>query len=182
MSAPPIAPGQLEQFARELGLTQAILVGWAPGGTTHVVTWGSSLTDSAQAAQGGNFVKKALGFPECDCMALSPRVAQALRAQEDRALRSDATREYSGTEAVHGCCGVDCLACAAGAPRDMSQRERLTPILAQLDAAGQSPFLDLCELLLMLSERIGGSIKWNHPRVLVHVRKPSHAARPPEAK
>jgi hypothetical protein len=72
-----IPPERLEEFARALGLQQTILVGWA-NGTTHVVTWGDSLVDSAQAAQGGNFVKKALGFPECACMDLSPRVAAAL--------------------------------------------------------------------------------------------------------
>lgn len=77
-----ILPEQLERFARELGLTQAILVGWAPDGTTHVVTWGDSLTNSAQAAQGGNFVKRALGFPETLCRALSPRVAAALAETE----------------------------------------------------------------------------------------------------
>jgi len=73
-----VPPERLEEFARALGLQQAILVGWAADGTTHVVTWGDSLVDSAQAAQGGNFVKKALGFPECVCMELSPRVAAAL--------------------------------------------------------------------------------------------------------
>lgn len=93
MSAPiRIPPEQLEAFARELGLNQAILVGWAPEGTTHVVTWGCSLTDSAQAAQGGNFVKKALGFPETLCRALSPRVTEALaRAAADI---NDPTEEW----------------------------------------------------------------------------------------
>jgi hypothetical protein len=50
-------------------------------------------------------------------------------------------------------------------------RERLRPILAQLDAAGKSTFLDLCELVLMVAEGIDGSIKWDHPRVTVHIRK-----------
>lgn len=171
-----IPPEQLERFARDQGLSQAILVGWSPDGTTHVVTWGDSLTDSAQAAQGGNFVKKAVGFPECLCMALSPRVADALRAHEERALFSDA-REFSGTETKHGRCGYDCLACATGAPRDTAQRERLRPILAQLDASRESTFLDLCELLLLLSERVEGSIKWSHSRVLVHIKRPRAAER-----
>lgn len=85
MSGERIPPEQLERFARELGLTQAILVGWAPDGTTHVVTWGASLVDSAQAAQGGNFVKRALGFPETLCRTLSPRVASALEAADKAA-------------------------------------------------------------------------------------------------
>lgn len=107
----------LERFACDQGLSQAILVGWSAGGTTHVVTWGDSLTD------------------------------------------------------------YDCLACATGAPRDTAQRERLRPILAQLDASGESTFLDLCELLLLLSERVEGSIKWSHSRVLVHIKQPRAAQR-----
>lgn len=84
MSGSPITilPEQLERFARELGLTQAILTGWSPDGTMHVVTWGDSLTDSAQAAQGGNAIKRALGFPETLCRTLSPRVTEALARAE----------------------------------------------------------------------------------------------------
>ena len=62
-------------------------------------------------------------------------------------------------------------------PRDPAQRERLALILAQLDAAGGSTFLDLCELVLMLSERIDGSIKWEHPRVVVHIKQRAAAER-----
>ena len=51
------------------------------------------------------------------------------------------------------------------------RKERLAPILAQLDAAGESTFLDLCELLVMFSEKMPyGMVKWNHPRVLVHIK------------
>lgn len=60
---------------------------------------------------------------------------------------------------------------AAGGEAMTDRRERLAPILAHLDAAKESTFLDLCELLLMLSERIDGSIKWDHPRVLVHIKQ-----------
>ena len=58
-------------------------------------------------------------------------------------------------------------------------RERLRPVLAQLDAEGKSSFLDLCELLLMFAERLDGSIKWEHPRVTVYIkRKPREKAAP----
>ena len=30
--------------------------------------------------------------------------------------------------------------------------------------------MDLCELVLMLAERTEMMIKWNHPRVLVHIK------------
>lgn len=54
------------------------------------------------------------------------------------------------------------------------RRARLETVLAQLDAAGTSAFLDLCELLVLLSQRTDGSITWKHPRVLVRIkhRKP----------
>jgi len=90
-----VLPEQLERFARELGLSQAILVGWAPDGTTHVVTWGDSLTDSAQAGQGGAFVKRALGFPETLCRALSPRVAQVL-AEAEASKKREVLRSEEG--------------------------------------------------------------------------------------
>lgn len=59
---------------------------------------------------------------------------------------------------------------------------RLAPILAQLEAMGDghggSTFLDLCQLVLMYSEQVAGTIKWNHPRVLVHIKQ-RKAARAP---
>lgn len=57
------------------------------------------------------------------------------------------------------------------------QTARLRPLLEELDRQGQAVFLDLCELLLMLSERIDGSIEWDHPRVLVKVRQKVVATR-----
>ena len=62
------------------------------------------------------------------------------------------------------------------------RRERLAPILAELEAAGESSFLDLCEMLLMLSERVTGMIKWSHPRVLVHIKHPRNAKKSKERK
>jgi len=73
-----IHPNDVAAFAREHELAQVIVVGWGANGLTHVVTWGESLQDSAQAAQGGNFVKNALGFPDADCRTLAPRMLRAL--------------------------------------------------------------------------------------------------------
>lgn len=50
-------------------------------------------------------------------------------------------------------------------------RERLTPVLAEIDAFQGSTFLDLCELVLMVAERTDGSIKFTHPRVTVHIKQ-----------
>lgn len=55
-------------------------------GRTHVVTYGRSLEDSDYAAAGGDFVKKALGWPDQLRNSLPPRVeklAEGLRAAVD---------------------------------------------------------------------------------------------------
>ncbi len=49
-------------IAKDHGLDQVILLGW-DGETSHVVTYGKSVVDCDQAAQGGDLVKKALGWP-----------------------------------------------------------------------------------------------------------------------
>ncbi len=62
-----------KEVAERHGCRQVILVAW-DGESTHVVTYGNDVHDSDQAAQGGNFVKKALGWPDQLCQARSPRV------------------------------------------------------------------------------------------------------------
>lgn len=57
--------------AKEVGekhpdVRQVILVAW-DGARTHVVTWGKSLEDCAQAAHAGNLAKQSFGFPEDLC-------------------------------------------------------------------------------------------------------------------
>jgi hypothetical protein len=56
-------------------------------------------------------------------------------------------------------------------PFSKKHRARLQPILETLDASGQSVFLDLCELTMMLAERVDGTIKFEHARVTVHIKK-----------
>jgi hypothetical protein len=52
------------------------------------------------------------------------------------------------------------------------RRLRLRPLLSSLqNRKGGSAFLDLCEMLLMVSDHIEGSIMWDHPRVVVKVRQ-----------
>lgn len=58
------------------------------------------------------------------------------------------------------------------------RRKRLAPVLAGLRAVeGHSVFFDLCEMLLMLSDDVTGSIEWDHPRVLVKIRQVAAARR-----
>lgn len=57
----PISAAQA--LAECLDLRQVIIVAW-DGEVTHVVTYGGSVRDSANAAAGGNLVKRALGWPD----------------------------------------------------------------------------------------------------------------------
>lgn len=54
-----------KDIAVNYGYTQVILVAFdKKSGITSVCTYGKSQEDCVQAAEGGNFVKKALGWPE----------------------------------------------------------------------------------------------------------------------
>jgi hypothetical protein len=62
----PIAVARM--VARDYGQSQVILVTFDRStGLTHVVTFGETVEECAQAAQGGNLVKHALGWPESLC-------------------------------------------------------------------------------------------------------------------
>jgi hypothetical protein len=52
-----------KKFALENGCRQVVVMAW-DGSATHIVTYGATLEECAQAAIGGNKVKKALGWPE----------------------------------------------------------------------------------------------------------------------
>lgn len=52
---------------------QVIILAW-DGKLTHVVTYGKTLEDCDQAAQGGNKIKKVLGWPESLCQDEPSRV------------------------------------------------------------------------------------------------------------
>lgn len=51
------------EVAKANGLRQVILCAW-DGKQTHIVTYGVTAEDCAQAAQGGNYIKAALGWPK----------------------------------------------------------------------------------------------------------------------
>lgn len=53
-----------QDIGDKYGYSQVIVVAWdKEANVTSVTTWGKSLNDCEQAAIGGNFVKKALGWP-----------------------------------------------------------------------------------------------------------------------
>lgn len=66
------------RIARECRKDQVIIMAWDRASSrTHVTTYGRTLGDSALAAEGGNFLKRTLGFPEDMCDAMSPRIRKA---------------------------------------------------------------------------------------------------------
>ena len=52
-----------KEIAKQHKCRQVVLLAW-DGERTHVVTYGVTTEECDQAAQGGNLVKKALGWPE----------------------------------------------------------------------------------------------------------------------
>lgn len=78
-----------KSIGKNHGYSQVIIVAWdKKTGTEHVTTWGQSEGDCIQAAQGGNFVKKALGWPEslCNTEPARQRSRQKLK-HENKELR-----------------------------------------------------------------------------------------------
>lgn len=53
----------VKQLAKDQGLKQVIVMAW-DGRLMHVVTYGETTEDCDQAAQGGDLLKKTLGWPE----------------------------------------------------------------------------------------------------------------------
>lgn len=67
-----------KELAEAYELDQVILLGWSKEtGITHVVTYGKTLEDCKQAADGGNRLKKSLGWPEELCKAEPSRGKRA---------------------------------------------------------------------------------------------------------
>ena len=67
--------GEASKIGNKYNQTQVIVVTFSKvDGYTHVVTWGKDIKDCEQAAQGGNFVKKALGLEDKLCHATPARI------------------------------------------------------------------------------------------------------------
>ena len=75
MNKKRIPINEAKKISEKYGQNQVIIVTWDKiNNRQHVVTYGSTITDCEQAAKGGNFVKKALGWPEEQCNAVPARV------------------------------------------------------------------------------------------------------------
>ena len=78
-----------KQIAAEYSLKQVILLAW-DGERTHVVTYGKSVEDCDQAAQGGNTIKKLFKWPKELCNAEPSRVRKL--KQEIKKLNAEPSR------------------------------------------------------------------------------------------
>jgi hypothetical protein len=54
-----------KEIAETMDCRQVIVVAW-DGQLTHIVTYGKTVDDCAQAAHGGNLLKKDWGWPSCN--------------------------------------------------------------------------------------------------------------------
>ena len=93
----------VKDIAREFKLDQVIMVAYERDAKkeehmTHVVTYGKTKVDCLQAAQGGNVVKKALGWPETLCDSLPARV----RKDKYLVAKSDLQNIVNWTESRNG--------------------------------------------------------------------------------
>jgi len=75
MGSSKIPVSAAQAIADEYGQNQVIIVTFDKStGLTHVVTYGKTKDECSQAAKGGNFVKRALGWPESLCDAKPEKV------------------------------------------------------------------------------------------------------------
>lgn len=70
------------EVGKEYDCRQVILIAW-DGELTHIVTWGKTLEDCSQAADGGNRLKEKWGWPESNDQPSRVRKLQ----DENEALR-----------------------------------------------------------------------------------------------
>lgn len=70
-----------KRLAKELDLRQVILLAW-DGKLSHVVSYGATIEDCDQAAQGADNMKKAMGWPES--LNTAPSRVKKLQAEVDR--------------------------------------------------------------------------------------------------
>lgn len=87
----------LQAFCEANGLIQACLMAW-DGQRTHVVTWGADASQSDMAAEGGNLMKRTMGWDESYCNTKSAKVAkleeEIEELKEEIAWRDEDINEY----------------------------------------------------------------------------------------
>jgi hypothetical protein len=134
-------------IAKEYKLDQVVLVAYERDDRrkehmTHVVTYGRTQADCVQAAQGGNFVKKMLGWPE-NTLNTEPSRIKKVKEDAQEKLISDIWAVATQDDEMHifeellvsagyrwkceECCWVgmpDDTKCPCGRPRPSKEKEK----------------------------------------------------------
>jgi hypothetical protein len=107
MSDKVIPVSAAQALAESLDLRQVIIAAW-DGERTHVVTYGGSVEDSANAAAGGNVIKARLGWPESlraespKVLALQERIAELEKQLSTLSSQPRMVHVVHGTEHERG--------------------------------------------------------------------------------
>lgn len=84
------------KIAQEHVCRQVILLAW-DGQSTHIVTYGVTADDCAQAAAGGNMLKERWGWPECNDQPSRVKVLEnQVRELTEQLQRSPTTTTPTG--------------------------------------------------------------------------------------
>lgn len=80
----PIPVDAARRIAEDYAQDQVVICAFENAtGLVHVVTYGKRIEDAENAAKGGDFVKKALGWPDRLCNSTPPRVQALADALKD---------------------------------------------------------------------------------------------------
>ncbi len=93
-----ITVNAVKEFAKKYKQSMMVVMGWnRPNDITMVTTWGETIDECAKAAESGNNLKQALGWPDELCNSIPPRMT---KEQCDKILKREAiiadTTKHSG--------------------------------------------------------------------------------------
>lgn len=92
----------LKDVSKKYGQTHVVMMTFdRSSGLTHIVTYGKSVKDCEQAAEGGNFIKKVLGWPDKLCH-VTP--ARSRKSQENKEIKLSASDNNARTNSPPDCC------------------------------------------------------------------------------
>ena len=111
-----------KKFCEEQDLRHVIICAW-DGKLSHVVTYGRTIEDCAQAAEGGNRVKLLMGWPEN--LQAGPSRVKKMRAS----LRAEIAQQV-----VHTASEIVTMASAGCGVREI--QEKLSSLVADIRGVG----------------------------------------------
>ena len=89
---------RLKQISLDFDYSQVIITAWnETTGTTTVCTYGKTQKDCEQAAIGGNFIKKSLGWPDSECNDAPYRAKQKNNFMQVNIIKEFITKSFNNT-------------------------------------------------------------------------------------